>query len=108
MASKTAGGTAIRESVWQFAVIESIHILALVGVSAVGAERFLELADSWYRDHVPVHPAGRETDGPGDADRVRRERHHWECSYRVGRIRSRFYRSIAFWIKLALWSFMPV
>ena len=38
---KTPGGTAIRESVWQFAVIESIHILALVGV--VGGAVVLDL-----------------------------------------------------------------
>ena len=95
---KTSGGTAIRESVWQFAVIESIHILALVGV--VGGAAVLDLRvlgiGTTYRSIQQV---------------AKQMIPVMLISFAVNAITGvlmfwsdplRFYRSIAFWIKMAL------
>jgi hypothetical protein len=95
---KTSIGTAIRESVWQFGFIESVHILALVGV--VGAAVVLDLrilgVGTTYRSvsqiakqMIPVMLATFAVNA------ITGVLMFWSDPMR-------FYQSIAFWIKLGL------
>ena len=95
---KTPGGTAIRESVWQFAVIESIHILALVGV--VGGAVILDLrilgkgatyrsVEQVAKQMIPIMLASFSVSA------ITGVLMFWSDPLR-------FYQSLAFWIKLGL------
>jgi hypothetical protein len=94
----TSIGTAIRESVWQFAVIESVHILALVGVVAGAAVLDLRLLGIVATDR-PVRQVANQmiplmilAFAVNAATGVLM---FWSDPLR-------FYRSILFWVKLAL------
>lgn len=97
----TAIGTAIRESVWQFAVIESIHILALVGVVGGAAVLDLRLLGIVATDR-PVRQVATQM--------IRVMIFAFAVNATTGVLMFwsdplRFYRSILFWVKLALLAF---